>query len=69
MLHTFALFAPPNLIDNLLLKFFSPETVNYVVWPFIQIGAVVTAVAVYALAYSLSLGVSLVEYFSGDKLG
>jgi NADH-quinone oxidoreductase subunit H len=49
MLHTFALFAPPNFIDNLLLKFFSPETVNYVVWPFIQIGAVVTAIAVYAL--------------------
>src|SRR3954452_8169303 len=49
MLHTFALFAPPNFIDNLLLKFFSPETVNNVVWPFIQIGAVVTAIAVYAL--------------------
>ncbi|HYJ46588.1 MAG TPA: NADH-quinone oxidoreductase subunit NuoH [Pyrinomonadaceae bacterium] len=49
MLQTFALLAPPNLIDNLLLKFFSPETVNYVVWPFIQIGAVVTAVAIYAL--------------------
>lgn len=44
-----AYFAPPNLIDNLLLKFFEPETVNYVVWPFIQIGAVVTAIAVYAL--------------------
>jgi hypothetical protein len=29
----------------------------------------IAAVAVYALAYSLSLGVSLVEYFSGDKLG
>jgi hypothetical protein len=27
------------------------------------------ALAVYALAYSLSLGVSLVEYFSGEKLG
>src|SRR5947208_2672906 len=49
MLHTLALFAPPNFIDNLLLKFFSPETVNNVVWPFIQIGAVVTAIAVYAL--------------------
>src|SRR5919202_2183011 len=48
-LSTFALFAPPNFIDNLLLRFFSPDTVNYVVWPFIQIGAVVTAVAVYAL--------------------
>jgi NADH-quinone oxidoreductase subunit H len=45
----FAYFAPPNFIDNLLLKLFEPETVNYVVWPFIQIGAVVTAVAVYAL--------------------
>jgi NADH-quinone oxidoreductase subunit H len=44
-----AYFAPPNFIDNLLLKFFSPETVNYVVWPFIQIGAVVTAIAIYAL--------------------
>jgi NADH-quinone oxidoreductase subunit H len=44
-----AYFAPPNFIDNLLLKFFEPETVNYVVWPFIQIGAVVTAIAIYAL--------------------
>ncbi|HWT00090.1 MAG TPA: NADH-quinone oxidoreductase subunit NuoH [Pyrinomonadaceae bacterium] len=44
-----AYFAPPNFIDNFLLKFFEQETVNYVVWPFIQIGAVVTAVAVYAL--------------------
>jgi len=42
-------FAPPNFIDDLLLRFFERETVNYVVWPFIQIGAVVTAVAVYAL--------------------
>src|SRR3982751_7109621 len=49
MLHTVALFAPPNFIDNLLQRFFSPETVNNVVWPFIQIGAVVTAIAVYAL--------------------
>ncbi len=44
-----ALFAPPNLMDNLLLKYFSSETVNHVIWPFIQIGAVVTAVAVWAL--------------------
>jgi NADH-quinone oxidoreductase subunit H len=44
-----ALFAPPNIIDSLLLRFFSPSTVNYVVWPFIQIGAVVTGVAVWAL--------------------
>ncbi|HVG32350.1 MAG TPA: NADH-quinone oxidoreductase subunit NuoH [Pyrinomonadaceae bacterium] len=44
-----ALLAPPNFIDNLLLRFFNPATVNNVVWPFIQIGAVVTAVAVWAL--------------------
>jgi NADH-quinone oxidoreductase subunit H len=35
------LFAPINFIDQLLLKFFSAETINYVVWPFIQIGLVV----------------------------
>src|SRR5437868_1888275 len=49
MINALAYFAPPNFIDWLLLKAFSPETVNYVVWPFIQIGAVVTIVAVYAL--------------------
>src|SRR6476660_9541625 len=35
------LFAAPTFIDSLLLKFFSEPTVNYVVWPFIQIGLVV----------------------------
>src|SRR3982751_1517688 len=49
MLAIIALFAPPNLIDSLLLKYFSSETINYVIWPFIQIGAVVTAVAIWAL--------------------
>jgi hypothetical protein len=29
----------------------------------------IAAVAVYGLAYTLSLGVSLVEYFSGERLG
>ncbi|MGB8507618.1 MAG: NADH-quinone oxidoreductase subunit NuoH [Pyrinomonadaceae bacterium] len=48
MMETFALFAPPNLIDTLLLKFFRPETVNYVVWPFIQIGLVATVLAGWA---------------------
>ncbi|HEX6622632.1 MAG TPA: NADH-quinone oxidoreductase subunit NuoH, partial [Pyrinomonadaceae bacterium] len=48
------LLAPPSFIDELLLRVFSPETVNYVVWPFIQIGAVVTAVAVWA-AYATYL--------------
>jgi NADH-quinone oxidoreductase subunit H len=37
-----AFFAAPTFIDNLLLKFFSEQTVNYVVWPFLQIGLVVT---------------------------
>lgn len=43
-----ALFAP-NFIDSLLLKFFSQDTINFVIWPFIQIGAVVTGVALWAL--------------------
>ncbi len=38
----FFLFAAPTFIDSLLLKFFSEQTVNYVVWPFLQIGLVVT---------------------------
>src|SRR5437764_14562067 len=50
----FILFAPPNIIDEQLLKLFSPETVNFVVWPFIQIGAVITLVAVWA-AYATYL--------------
>jgi len=50
----FALLAPPTAIDQLLLRAFSPQTVNNVVWPFIQIGAVVTAVAVWA-AYATYL--------------
>src|ERR1043165_4404926 len=37
----FAFLAAPTIIDNLLLKFFSEQTVNYVIWPFIQIGLVV----------------------------
>jgi NADH-quinone oxidoreductase subunit H len=49
MMSTLALFAPPNIVNDLLLRFLEPETVNYVVWPFIQIGAVITLVAVWAL--------------------
>ena len=41
----FALFAPVDFIDQLLLRFFSAETINHVVWPFIQIGLVVTLTA------------------------
>src|SRR5258705_9115275 len=44
-----AVFAPPNIVDDLLQHVFRPETINYVVWPVIQIGAVVTLVAVWAL--------------------
>ncbi len=49
-----SLFAPINFIDQILLKFFSQETVNNVVWPFIQIGAVVTIVAAW-VAYATYL--------------
>jgi NADH-quinone oxidoreductase subunit H len=50
-----ALFAPPELINGLLLRLgLGRETINYVVWPFIQIGAVVTGVAVWA-AYATYL--------------
>ncbi|MDT7780093.1 MAG: NADH-quinone oxidoreductase subunit [Acidobacteriota bacterium] len=48
-MNPFGIFAPPNFLDDLLLRFFSAETANYVVWPFIQIGAVVTLVAGWAL--------------------
>src|SRR3954471_2896778 len=37
----FFAFAAPTFIDSLLLKFFSEPTVNYVIWPFIQIGLVI----------------------------
>jgi len=40
-----ALLSPINFIDQLLLKFFNGDTVDHVVWPFIQIGLVVTVVA------------------------
>jgi NADH-quinone oxidoreductase subunit H len=43
------LLTAPSFIENLLLKLFSAETVNYVVWPLIQVMIVVTAVAVWAL--------------------
>ena len=34
-------FAAPTIVDSLLLKFFSEQTVNYVIWPLIQVGLVV----------------------------
>src|SRR5437868_6914418 len=50
----FALLAAPTFIDSLLLKFFNEQTVNYVIWPFIQIGAVVTITALW-VAYATYL--------------
>ena len=44
-----ALMAAPDFLDNLLLKMFSRESINYVVWPFVQIVLVVSAVAFWAL--------------------
>jgi NADH-quinone oxidoreductase subunit H len=48
------LFAPINVLDDLLLKVFSPETINHVIWPFIQIGLIVTLVALW-VAYATYL--------------
>jgi NADH-quinone oxidoreductase subunit H len=48
------LLAPVNFIDQLLGHFFGQETINNVVWPLIQIGVVVTVVAVW-VAYGTYL--------------
>ncbi len=48
------LLAPINVLDELLLKFFSAETVNHVIWPLVQIGLVVTLVALW-VAYATYL--------------
>jgi NADH-quinone oxidoreductase subunit H len=39
------LLAPINLLNDFLLRFFNAETLNFVIWPLIQIGLVVTLVA------------------------
>lgn len=49
MSESFAVFAAPDFLNGLLLKMFSRESVNYVVWPFAQIVLVVSAVAFWAL--------------------
>ena len=55
-MQTYALlFAPLNFIDDLLVKIgLNQETINYVVWPLIQIGIVVTVVALW-VAYATYL--------------
>ena len=49
-----ALLSPLNLVNDLLLKLFNQETINYAVWPLIQIGLVVTLVALW-VAYATYL--------------
>lgn len=48
------LLAPVNVLNELLLKVFSANTINFVVWPLIQIGLVVTLVALW-VAYATYL--------------
>jgi len=48
------LLGPINVLNDVLLKFFSANTVNYVLWPLIQIGIVVTLVALW-VAYATYL--------------
>src|SRR6266496_1407562 len=48
------LFAPINFIDDLLLKFLSADTINFVIWPLIQISVVVLLVTLW-VAYATYL--------------
>src|SRR4026209_678320 len=48
------LLGPINILNDLLLRFFSQETINYFLWPLIQIGLVVTLVALW-VAYATYL--------------
>jgi NADH-quinone oxidoreductase subunit H len=48
------LLGPVNVLNDLLLRFFSQETINYFIWPLIQIGLVVTLVALW-VAYATYL--------------
>ena len=48
------LLGPINILNDLLLRFFSQETITNFVWPLIQIGLVVTLVALW-VAYATYL--------------
>jgi NADH-quinone oxidoreductase subunit H len=48
------LLGPINILNDLLLRFFSQETITHFVWPLIQIGLVVTLVALW-VAYATYL--------------
>ncbi len=41
----FLLFGPIGFLDEILRGYFSAETINHFIWPFIQIGLIVTLVA------------------------
>src|SRR5262252_33051 len=49
-----AILAPLNLVNDLFLKFFSQDTISFFIWPLIQIGLVVTLVALW-VAYATYL--------------
>ncbi|HEY7784290.1 MAG TPA: NADH-quinone oxidoreductase subunit NuoH [Pyrinomonadaceae bacterium] len=61
------LFAPINFVNDLLLRFFSAETITHVVWPLIQIGLVVTLVAGW-VAYATYLE-RKISAFMPSRLG
>src|ERR671929_116498 len=48
------LLGPVNVLNDLLLKAFSQETITFFIWPLIQIGLVVTLVALW-VAYATYL--------------
>jgi NADH-quinone oxidoreductase subunit H len=48
------LLGPVNVLNDLLLRFFSQETINFFIWPLLQIGLVVTLVALW-VAYATYL--------------
>src|SRR5688572_9993866 len=48
------LLKPINVLNDVLLSFFSQDTINFFVWPLIQIGLVVTLVALW-VAYATYL--------------
>ncbi len=48
------LFAPVNFLNDLMLKAFSQETITFFIWPLLQIGIVVTLIALW-VAYATYL--------------
>src|SRR6266404_1311027 len=60
LMATIALLAPLNLVDSQLLKFFSEQMVNSVIWPFIQLGADWAVIAEVNIVILFVLAVSSV---------